>query len=67
MCPSTKGIDIRGANRVVGGMHVPQLELSLFFVKILPVLLLYCVYISYVYMIILWSYIIYEDIYMSDL
>jgi hypothetical protein len=41
MCPSTKGIDIRGANRVVGGMHVPQLELSLFFVKILPVLILY--------------------------
>ena len=41
MYHSTKGIDIRGANRVVGGMHIPQLELGLFFVKILPVLLLY--------------------------
>ena len=41
MYPSTKGIDIRGANRVVGGTFIPQLELGLFFVKILPVLLLY--------------------------
>ena len=40
MYHSTKGIDIRGANRVVGGMHIPQLELGLLFVKILPVLLL---------------------------